>query len=202
MVCIITIPRLGVQDRISAQVLVRETGSQILRQCPSLVFGDHSSGINRVCKAVFRELSGYPVHEVSTVLAAMNFATIIASLGTPYLKIEPVLLIRISALMIVPLLFSFLIAPVILLIIGAVAGFIMVSQIGYLAHAEERQGIAMGLSTCSYAGMTLLPAIGGFIISYSSFETASAVIGVGAIITAIIIGKCSCKGFNIHDAGG
>ena len=203
MVCIITIPRLGVQDRISAQVLVRETGSQILRQYPLWFSVIILLGSTGYVQAVFPELSGYPVHEVSTVLAAMNFATIIASLGTPYLKIEPVLLIRISALMIVPLLFSFLIAPVIVLIIGAVAGLIMVSQIGYLALAEERQGIAMGLySTCSYAGMTFLPAIGGYIISYSSFETASVVIALGAIITAIIIGKCSCKGFNIHDTGG
>lgn len=201
MVFILKIPRLGTQDKTSAQVLVRETGSQILRQYPLWLSVIILLGSTGYVQAVFPELSGYPVHDISTVLAAMNFATIIASLATPYLRIEPVLLIRISALMIVPLIFSFLIAPVIVLIMGAVAGLIMVSQVGYLALAEERQGIAMGLySTCSYAGMTLLPAIGGYIISYSSFETASAVIAIGAIITAIIIGKCSCKGFNIHDA--
>jgi len=128
----------------------------------------------------------------------MNFATIITSLLTPYVKIESVLLIRISALMTIPLLFSFLIAPVIVLIMGAVSGLIMVSQIGYLATAEQRQGVAMGLySTCSYAGMTLLPALGGYIISISSFTAASAIIALAVLGTALLIGKCSCKGYHI-----
>ena len=41
---------------------------------------------------------------------------------------------------------------------GGVAGLVMVSQVGYLAMAEEKRGIAMGLySTFSYGGMTLIP---------------------------------------------
>ncbi|HOL42207.1 MFS transporter [Methanospirillum sp.] len=197
---VLKIPRLGRQKTIRSDELITETWSQILRQYPLWISVIILLGSTGYVQAVFPELSGYPVHEVSTVLAAMNFATIITSLITPYLKIEPVLLIRISALMIVPFIFSFLNAPVIVLGMGAVAGLIMVSQIGYLALAEERQGIAMGLySTCSYAGMTLLPALGGYIISFSSFQTASAVIALGAIGTAVIIGKCSCKGFIIHE---
>jgi MFS family permease len=197
---ILKIPRLGRQETIRSDELIKETWSQILRQYPLWISVIILLGSTGYVQAVFPELSGYPVHEVSTVLAAMNFATIITSLLTPYLKTDPVLLIRVSALMIVPLIFTFLIAPVIVLGMGAVAGLIMVSQIGYLALAEERQGIAMGLySTCSYAGMTLLPALGGYIISLSSFETASTIIALLTIGTAIIIGRCSCKGFILHE---
>ena len=190
------IPRLGSKERISARLLAGETVSQIIRQYPVWLSVIILLGSTGYVQAVLPELSGYPVQKVSIVLAMMNFATIIASLVTPYLKADPILLIRISALVIAPSLFTFLITPVVSLAIGTVAGFIMVSQIGYLASAEMRQGIAMGLySTCNYAGMAIIPAIGGKIISISSFFTASAVIALGALATAIIIGRCSCKGF-------
>jgi MFS family permease len=198
----IRMQRFGTQKLMDASLLARETGSQVIREYPLWISVIVLLGSTGYVQAVFPELSGSPVHEVSTVLAAMNFATIITSLLTPYLKIEPVMLIRVSALVIVPLLFSFLIAPVIVLIMGGVAGLIMVSQVAYLASAEEHQGIAMGLySTCSYAGMTFLPAIGGFLISLFSFEFASFIIALGAIVTAIIIGRCSCRGFDIHGKG-
>jgi len=202
MVFFVHLPRLGSQEPIEAPILFRETGAQVIRQYPLWISVIILLGSTGYVQAVFPELSGSPVHEVSMVLAAMNFATIITSLLTPYLRIEPVFLIRVSALMIVPLLFSFLFAPVIVLIMGALAGLIMVSQVGYLALAEERQGIAMGLySTCSYAGMTLLPAIGGYLITMFSFEIASGIIAIGAIGTALIIGRCSCKGVIIHGDG-
>jgi len=81
-------------------------------------------------------------------------------------------------------------------LIGGLAGLIMVSQINYLAAAEEHQGVAMGLfSTSSYAGMTLIPSIGGQITSISSFMTASVFICMLALICVIIIGRCRCRGF-------
>lgn len=194
------IMRLGSVEKVSTGFLAKETGYQIVRQYPLWLSVIILVGSTGYVQAVLPELSGYPVHEVSIVLATMNFATIITSLLTPYIKIEPVLLIRISALIMIPLLFTFLLSPIVVLIMGGVAGFIMVSQVGYLTFAEERQGIAMGLySTCGYAGMALLPAIGGQIIFLSSFVTASAVIALGAFGIAIIIGRCSCKGFIIHE---
>jgi len=199
----IRLPRFGSQERIHTGLLIQETGSQIVRQYPLWISVIILLGSTGYVQAVFPELSGSSAYEVSTVLAAMNFATIIASLLTPYLKIEPVFLIRVSALMIVPLLFLFLFTPIIVFIMGGIAGLVMVSQIGYLALAEKRQGIAMGLhSTASYAGMTLLPAIGGYLITIFSFEYASLTIAIGAIGTAIIIGRCSCKGFIIHGKDG
>ncbi len=196
--CFVHFPRLGADQRLDLHHLLHETVLQISRQYPLWISVIILLGCTGYVQAIFPELSGYPVQTISTVLAAMNFATIITSLLTPYVKIESVLLIRISALMTIPLLFSFLIAPVIVLIMGAVSGLIMVSQIGYLATAEQRQGVAMGLySTCSYAGMTLLPALGGYIISISSFTAASAIIALAVLGTALLIGKCSCKGYHI-----
>lgn len=189
------LPRVGTVQDTPSFSLLSETRDQILRQAPLWFSVIILLGSTGYVQAVFPELSNYPAHEISVVLAAMNFATIITSLATPYLKIEPVMLIRISAVMIIPLLFVFIIVPASVLVIGAVAGLIMVSQVGYLAMAEEKRGIAMGLySTFSYAGMTLIPAIGGVVIPLFSFEAASLLIATGAVLTAVIIGRCRCKG--------
>lgn len=192
------IRRVGAEQESPSFGLFTETKDQIIRQAPLWFSVIILLGSTGYVQAVFPELSNYPAHEIGVVLAAMNFATIITSLATPYLKIEPVMLIRISALMIIPLLFAFIIVPASVLVMGGIAGLVMVSQVGYLAMAEEKRGIAMGLySTFSYGGMTLIPAIGGSIIPLFSFEIASLVIAGGAVLTAVTIGRCRCKGIII-----
>lgn len=194
------LPEVGERFSVPARNLVLEIGSLIRRQYPLWFSVVILLGCTGYAQAVFPELSGVKVHEVSLILAAMNFATIITSLSAHYLKTDPVLLIRISAIAMVPVLFSFIEIPFTVLIMGAIAGLIMVSQVAYLSVAEEHQGIAMGLfSTCSYGGMTLIPAIGGYLIEKSSFIISSSIIAICILVTAFIIGRCSCRGFSIYE---
>ncbi|NLV28314.1 MAG: MFS transporter [Methanomicrobiales archaeon] len=196
-------PEMGERFSVSARVLVTETGHLIFRQYPLWISVVVLLGCTGYAQAVFPELSGSPAHEVSIILAAMNFATIITSLLAHRLKTDPVLVIRISAVMMIPVLFTFLKMPFTVLIMGAIAGITLVSQVGYLSIAEKHQGIAMGLfSTCSYGGMTLIPAVGGFLITISSFELSSLFIAAFVVVTAVTIGNCSCRGFTSKDHNG
>ncbi|PWR74938.1 MFS transporter [Methanospirillum stamsii] len=197
---IFPVSEVGEKLSVPAKILLSETGHQIIRQYPLWFSVIILLGCTGYAQAVFPELSGVQVHEISLVLAAMNFATIITSLLAHHLKTDPVMLIRVSAIMMIPVLFTFLEFPFSVLIMGAIVGVIMVSQVAYLSLAEEHQGIAMGLfSTFSYGGMTLIPALGGFLIEKTSFHISSLIIALCALVTAFIIGRCSCKGFILHD---
>lgn len=178
------------------QTLIHDAGGMILRQAPLWYSVIILLGITGFVQAFFPELSGLSSSEIGTALACMNLATIITSLLAPRLRFEPVLMIRISAIMMGVLALVFVQIHISVFLIGGLAGLIMVSQINYLAAAEEHQGVAMGLfSTSSYAGMTLIPSIGGQITSISSFMTASVFICMLALICVIIIGRCRCRGF-------
>lgn len=178
------------------RILIHDAGGMILRQAPLWYSVIILLGITGFVQAFFPELSGLSSAEIGTALACMNLATIITSLLAPRLRFEPVLMIRISSIMMGVLALVFVQIHISVFLIGGLAGLIMVSQINYLAAAEEHQGVAMGLfSTSSYAGMTLIPSIGGQITSISSFMTASVFICMLALICVIIIGRCRCRGF-------
>lgn len=178
------------------RTLIHDAGGMIVRQAPLWYSVIILLGITGFVQAFFPELSGLSSSEIGTALACMNMATIITSLLAPRLRFEPVLLIRISAIMMGLLALVFVQIHISVFLIGGLAGLIMVSQMNYLAAAEEHQGVAMGLfSTSSYAGMTLIPSIGGQITSLSSFKTASVFICILALICVIIIGRCRCRGF-------
>jgi MFS family permease len=176
--------------------LFREVSAMGRRQAPLWFSVIILLGITGFVQAVYPELSDRSTFEVGIVLAVMNFATIIASLTATWVRVEPVLLIRSSAVIMSILVLVFLQYPVSVLLMGFVAGLVMISQMHYLAVAEKHQGIAMGLfSTSSYAGMTFLPAIGGTITAGSSIYYASGCIALLALCSAVFIGKCRCKGF-------
>lgn len=158
-------------------------------------------GATGFVQAVYPDISNLPAFDIGVALAIMNLATVLASLAAPWVRVEPVLLIRISALSMGVLVLAFIQYPVLVFLMGAAAGFIMISQISYLAISEERQGIAMGLfSTSSYAGMTFLPAIGGIVAGMSSVNIAAWMIAALALVSAVFIGRCKCRGFKVPEA--
>lgn len=158
-------------------------------------------GTTGFVQAVYPELSNKSAFESGSLLAIMNVATIITTLLASRIKVEPVLLIRVSAVMIGGLVLVFLEYPISIFFMGLVAGLLMISQINYLAFTQKHQGIAMGLfSTATYAGMTFIPAFGGTIIKLSSVFHASICISILALISGIIIGRCRCKNFNLSDS--
>ncbi|MDD1728390.1 MAG: MFS transporter [Methanospirillum sp.] len=194
-----TTPHTGVQEW---KPLLNDVYGMLIRQAPLWFSVIVLLGINGFVQAIYPEISGLPAQEVGTALAVMNLATIIASLTAPWFRIEPVLLIRISAVLMGVFVLIFIEYPFSVFIMGFVAGLIMISQISYLATAEEKQGVAMGLyTTASYAGMTFLPAIGGYIAGIFSVSTASALIALLAGICVVLIGACRCRGFvDSHDS--
>lgn len=177
-------------------VLLREVYEMVIRQAPLWYSVIILLGITGFVQALYPDLSGLNAFDIGVTLAVMNLATIIASLGASRIRIEPVLLIRTSAVLMGGLVLIFVQVPISVFLMGFAAGLIMISQIRYLASAEEHQGIAMGLfSTSSYAGMTLLPAFGGYITGLTSIWVSAGVIALLAGICAITIGRCSCQGF-------
>ncbi|HWQ67882.1 MAG TPA: MFS transporter [Methanospirillum sp.] len=192
------------QDRKSLQhgesgisYLINQVLGMVFREAPLWISVVVLLGTTGFVQAIYPELSHLGAQDIGLVLALMNVATIIASLIAPSLNYEPVLLIRIAALCMGGLVLVFMEFPGAIFLMGFVAGIIMISQIGYLAASVEHQGIAMGLfSTSSYAGMTLIPAVGGYIVGIISAPAAAASVFVLCIISAVLIGRCKCRGFH------
>lgn len=177
--------------------LFSEVSAMIRRQAPLWFSVIVLLGITGFVQALYPDLSGLAAAEVGTALAVMNLATIISSIAAPWFRIEPVLLIRISAILMAILVLVFVQYPSSIFVMGFVAGLVMISQISYLAVAERKQGVAMGLyTTASYAGMTFLPAIGGYIAGLFSVSVAAGLIAILAGICVITIGSCKCRGFS------
>jgi MFS family permease len=195
--CFVHFPRLGADQRLDLHHLLHETVLQISRQYPLWISVIILLGCTGYVQAIFPELSGYPVQTISTVLAAMNFATIITSLLTPYVKIESVLLIRISALMTIPCSSPFSLPGD-----RAYHGSGVRTYHGLpdrlFSHCRTTSGGSNGavfnLQLCWHDPAA---ALGGYIISISSFTAASAIIALAVLGTALLIGKCSCKGYHI-----
>ncbi len=180
--------------------LLTEVSAMIRRQAPLWFSVIVLLGITGFVQALYPDLSGLGAAEVGTALAVMNLATIISSFTAPWFRIEPVLLIRISAILMGILVLIFVQYPSSIFIMGFVAGLVMISQIRYLAIAEEKQGVAMGLyTTASYAGMTFIPAIGGYLSGVFSVSGAAALIALLAGLCVLTIGSCKCRGFTASD---
>ncbi len=180
--------------------LFGEVSAMVHRQAPLWFSVVVLLGITGFVQAIYPDLSGLAATEVGTALAVMNLATIISSFAAPWFKIEPVLLIRISAILMAILVLLFEQYPSSIFIMGFVAGLVMISQISYLAMAEEKQGIAMGLyTTASYAGMTFIPAIGGYLVGVFSAPVAAVLIATLAGVCVVTIGSCRCRGFTGPD---
>ncbi len=180
--------------------LLSEVSAMIRRQAPLWFSVIVLLGITGFVQALYPDLSGLAATEVGTALAVMNLATIISSLAAPWFRIEPVLLIRVSAILMAILVLIFIQYPSSIFIMGFVAGLVMISQIRYLAIAEEKQGVAMGLyTTASYAGMTFIPAIGGYLAGVFSVSGAAALVALLAGICVLTIGSCRCRGYTGSD---
>jgi MFS family permease len=151
-------------------------------------------GITGVVAALYPEFTGETAANLGLQIAAMNIATVIAVLLISRLRFPPVTTLRIAALLMAAAVFATFVSPFGFIIVGAVAGVVMVAQLAFLAQAETQQGIAMGLwSTMGYAGMTLLPFLAGVVAEQASFFFAFALTAVLAVVVALTIGRCSCR---------
>lgn len=160
-------------------------------------------GISGVLVSLYPEFTDESPFILGILFASMNGATICTSLIAPNIALQPIQTIRIaSALVGISVLSAFFlpmyggILPVFLLfmVIGASIGFVFVSQMNYLAVAEELQGTAIGLLTAaSYGGMAFLPFFAGIVSEYLSYSAAFIVNGIFCLFVAATITRCRCR---------
>ncbi|WP_157199903.1 hypothetical protein [Methanogenium cariaci] len=163
-------------------------------------------GISGVLISLYPEFTDESPFILGILFATMNAATICSSLiAPPRLSLQPIQTIRLaSALVAIAVIGSF-VAPVyggigggvfflFMVVGGAAAGFVFVSQMNYLAVTEKMQGgTAVGLLTAaSYGGMAFLPFIAGILSEYFSYAAAFFVSGFFCLLVTLTIGRCRC----------
>lgn len=151
-------------------------------------------GITGALTAHYPEYTGLPSDLISVQIAAMSVATAVAVLVTSHSRFDPVALIRIASVAMAAGVLLVIVSPWGFLVIGWLAGMVMVAQLSFLAIAESRQGLVMGLfSTASYGGMALLPFIAGVLAELFGFLPAFTAIAASTILVAATIGRCECR---------
>ncbi|MDP3563117.1 MAG: MFS transporter, partial [Methanoregula sp.] len=151
-------------------------------------------GITGVVLSLYPEFSDVSSHTVGIWIALMSVSTIIAVLIASRTPMQPVPVIRWCAVLMVPGVLIVFFTPLGFIMIGALAGVVMIAQMAFLAGVREHQGIAMGLfSTTSYLGMAALPFMAGLIADSSGFFFAFCATAFCAVTVALTIGQCTCQ---------
>ena len=149
-------------------------------------------GITGIVISLYPKFSGLPSDILGIWIAGMSVATIVTVLVITRFSLPPVEAIRWSAvLMAAGAIISFY-SPLGLVLLGAVAGIVMIAQMAFLADIEGRQGIVMGLfSTTSYLGMALLPLVAGLVADAAGFFSAFCAAAACAVMVVFTVGWCS-----------
>lgn len=147
-------------------------------------------GATGVATALFPDHSALPSDAAGFWIAGMSIATIVAVLVISRFPFEEIRMIQFSSLLMALGILLLAWSPVGLLVLGAVAGLVMIAQMALLAGEREHQGIAMGLfSTSSYLGMALLPFLAGLVADLSGIVSAFAVTAVFSCMVAFVAGR-------------
>ena len=127
-------------------------------------------GITGVVTSLYPNFTGAAPDLLGLWIAGMSIATILAVLAISRFPIDEILAIRISAILMMAGVAVSYVSPAGFLVLGAVAGVVMIAQMAFLARVREHQGTAMGLfTTMSYIGMALLPFIAGVVADAAGF---------------------------------
>jgi MFS family permease len=150
-------------------------------------------GTTGALTAIYPEFTSYSPDIIGIHIAAMNVSTAVAVFLVSRVHFQPIPAIRGSALLMAVAVIVTFFTPWTLIVIGALAGVIMIAQLAFLAEAEARQGVVMGLfNTASYGGMTLLPFIAGLVAETLTFFAAFVVVALCSLLVAATIGTCRC----------
>ncbi|HOT03685.1 MAG TPA: MFS transporter [Methanolinea sp.] len=151
-------------------------------------------GITGALTALHPEFTDLSPDLVSQEIALMNLATIAAILVASHASLPPVPTIRAAAVAMAGAVILTFFSMWGFLLVGWLAGMVMISQLAFLAGVSARQGVLMGLfNTASYGGMTLLPFLAGALAEYAGFPAAFAAIALCALLVAATIGRCGCS---------
>jgi MFS family permease len=147
-------------------------------------------GITGVVSSLYPKFSGASSDILGYWIAGMSVATIVAVLAASRLTLPEAAAIRWSALLMAAGVMASFYTPAGFLILGALAGFVMIAQMAVLADLKDHQGIAMGLfSTAGYLGMALLPFLAGLVADSAGFFLAFIATALCAITVAGTIGR-------------
>ncbi len=146
-------------------------------------------GITGVASSLYPDFSKSPPDLVGFWIASMSIATIGTVLIASRFRIFSGRVIFWSALLMAGAVFLIPATPVAFVVLGALAGIVMIAQMAFLAQVPGHQGLLMGLfSTASYLGMAILPFLAGLIADSAGFLMAfafAAVMGVTVALTLI-----------------
>ena len=151
-------------------------------------------GATGALTVLYPEFSDLAPGRLALIIAAMNISTAIAVIAAGHAHLPPVQTIRIASLMMAVAVLCVYATPLGFILVGALAGVVMIGQLAFLAAAEARQGVLMGLfNTASYGGMTLIPFVAGYVAAVSTFFLAFALVSLLAVGVAATIGRCGCR---------
>jgi MFS family permease len=147
-------------------------------------------GITGVVSSLYPQFSGASSESLGYWIAGMSIATIGAVLAASRASLPSLPAIRWSAvLMAAGVLVSFF-SPWGFVVLGALAGIVMIAQMAILAGVRDHQGVVMGLfSTTSYLGMAILPFIAGLFADLAGFFFTFGITAFSAILVAVTIGR-------------
>ena len=148
-------------------------------------------GITGAVTALYPQFSGTGPEIIALQVAAMNAATAVIVIVISRVGFAPIPTIRITAIAAAFAVIAAFFTPFSFLLIGALAGIVMIAQMAFLADAGPEQGIYMGLfNTSSYLGMSILPFIAGFVAESLGFFSAFLVLAFCSVAVAATIGLC------------
>ncbi|MGA9087089.1 MAG: MFS transporter [Methanoregula sp.] len=146
-------------------------------------------GITGVVSSLYPEFSGQSADILGLWIAGMSVATIAAVLIVSRFTVHAIPVIRWSAVFMTGGALLAYLSPLGFIVLGALAGIVMIAQMAILAEERNRQGLVMGLfSTFSYLGMTILPFIAGLVAAAAGFFDAFLVAALLGGTVALSIG--------------
>lgn len=187
----------GRESRLSGES-VRGTGQRLVRVTREYfwlwVAAIVIIGITGALTALYPEFSDLSPRVLGLIIAAMSTATAITVIIVAHAHLAPIPTIRGASLAMAAAVLCVFVSPVFFILVGAIAGVVMIAQLAFLAESETRQGTVIGLfNAASYGGMTFLPVLAGFIAEISTFFIAFCVLALCAVGVSFTIGRCRCR---------
>ncbi len=176
---------------------IRTTGERLLRVTRDYFWLWVSTivilGITGALTVLYPEFSDLSPGILGVTIAAMSISTAIAVVVVSHAHLPPIPTIKGASLAMAAAVLCVFLSPVFFVVVGAIAGVVMIGQLAFLAESETRQGVVMGLfNAASYGGMTFLPFLAGFIAEITTFFTAFVILALCAAGVAFTIGRCRC----------
>ena len=159
-------------------------------------------GSTGVLTSLYPEFTDESPVVLSIIIGIMNVSTIVSSFIASRASFSPVPVIRIGALLMAVSVALAYFAPeagilpiiIVFVLVGLIAGFILVGQTDFLAGTGYRQGVVVGLfNMASYGGMTFLPYASGLLSQYVNYFMGFIFTAVLSLVVFITIGRCECR---------